>query len=61
MFRDNRKRKIESLDDKTWKIITRNTGETAVAALKKNDDEAVIASIINIALCSSAVQEKRRN
>ena len=55
MFRDNRKRKIESLDDKTWKIITRNTGETAVAALKKNDDEAVIASIINIALCSSAV------
>lgn len=61
MFRDNRKRKIESLDDETWKIITRNTGENSVAVPKKNDDEAVIASVINIALCSSAVQEKRKN
>ena len=41
--------------------MTRNTGETSVAAPKKNDDEAVIASIINIALCSSPVQEKRKN
>lgn len=61
MFRDNRKRKIESLDDKTRKKITGKTGETLVRAPKNNDDEAVIPSIIDIALSSTAAYGKGRN
>ena len=61
LFRDNRKRKIESLDDKTRKKITGKTGETLVRAPKNNDDEAVIASIIDIALSSTAAYGKGRN
>ena len=61
LFRDNRKRKIESLDDKTRKKITGKTGETVVRAPKNNDDEAVIPSIIDIALSSTAAYGKGRN
>ena len=61
LFRDNRKRKIESLDDKTRKKITGKTGETLVRAPKNNDDEAVIPSIIDIALSSTAAYGKGRN
>ena len=61
LFRDNRKRKIESLDDKTRKTITGKTGETLVRAPKNSDDEAVIPSIIDIALSSTAAYGKGRN
>ena len=61
LFRDNRKRKIESLDDKTRKKITGKTGETLVRAPKNNDDEAVIPSIIDVALSSTAAYGKGRN
>ena len=61
LFRDNRKRKIESLDDKTRKKITGKTGETLVRAPKNSDDEAVIPSIIDIALSSTAAYGKGRN
>ena len=61
LFRDNRKRKIESLDGKTRKKITGKTGETLVRAPKNSDDEAVIPSIIDIALSSTAAYGKGRN
>ena len=62
LFRDNLKYKIESLDDETRKKkIIGQTGETLEGVPKKNDDKAVIASIIDIALSGSATHGKRRN
>ena len=50
LFRDNRKHKIESLNYESRNKVIGKTGEASVGAPKKNDDEAVIASIKDIAL-----------
>ena len=42
------------------KKIIGKTGETSVEAPEKNDDEVIIAAVIDIALSLSASYEKRR-
>ena len=54
LFKDNCKRKIELLRQTSKK-------KTSVSALKKDEHQAIIGSIINIALSGSAAHRKKRN
>ena len=59
-FRDNRKRKLDALDENTRKMIT---GKSAAApgAPKRTDDTALIETISRMAISGSAADDRRRD